>query len=146
MTKDEFIGGYQYFYKGTTEPLMYVGGCPSQDVGKFKSNLGLYHYEYRNMRTHTQPELKYPNPPLPHYKQRIAHAMGANIEWRSHTCGAWKASKHPKWHSDFKYRVKVEKTIDDLRIEWLEANICSHENYIEENKKELAELKPTANY
>jgi hypothetical protein len=91
---------------------------------------------------------KYLNPPLPHCEERIAHARGANIEFEDICCrvNKWKFTNDPKWHENIKYRVKVEKTKDDLRIEELERLIFYWEQMINEHKKELAELKPTIHY
>ena len=91
---------------------------------------------------------KYPNPPLPHCEERIAFAKGANIEFENR-CGThskWMFTGDPKWHENIKYRVKVEKTKDDLRIEELERYIFNTESAINVYKKELAELKPTVHY
>ena len=146
MTKNEFIIGDQYSYEGRSEPLTYLGESKSPEVGMFKSPLsGLYHNEYRNMELFTKPEPQYPNPPLPHCEERIAFAKGANIE-SSLTGENWCYTDTPQWNPNVKYRVKVEKTKDDLRIEKLEENIRAHENYIKEYKKELAKLKPTVHY
>jgi hypothetical protein len=146
MDKSNFITGNEYLYKGTTDPMTYLGGCASEDVGRFESNSGLYHYEYRNMSTYTQPQ--YPNPPLPHCKERIAFAKGANIEYedRSGLYSKWRFTGDPKWYTGTKYRVKLEKTKDDLRIETLESCICDHQAILDDYKKELAELKPTVHY
>jgi hypothetical protein len=45
-----------------------------------------------------------------------------------------------------KYRVKVEKTKDDLRIEELERRIAEDLRILNMHKKELAELKPAVHY
>ena len=119
MDKSNFIIGNEYLYKGTTDPMTYLGGCASQDVGRFKSGTRTYHYEYRDMSTYTQPQ--YPNPPLPHCEERIAHARGANIEILKK--GEWILCEFPTWNDYKAYRVKVEKTEDDLRIEVLESCI-----------------------
>jgi hypothetical protein len=90
-------------------------------------------------------ETKYPNPPLPHCEERIAFAKGANIEFLS-VAGTWLSAKDPSWDDELKYRVKVEKTKDQLRIEELKRFIIIWEEVIDEHKKELAELKPISHY
>ena len=47
-----------------------------------------------------------PNPPLPHYKERIAHALGADIEFAV-DCPAWNKLGKPNWLEDIKYRVAI---------------------------------------
>jgi hypothetical protein len=93
-------------------------------------------------------EPQYPNPPLPHCEERIAFAKGANIEFedRCGTHSKWMFTGDPKWHANIKYRVKLGKTKDDLRIEELERliriNKKANIGYIEE----LADLNPTVHY
>jgi hypothetical protein len=93
-------------------------------------------------------EPQYPNPPLPHCKERIAHAKGANIEFEDICCrvNKWEFTNDPKWHENIKYRVKVEKTEDDLQIERLENLIIIRQDDVKRFTKELAELKPTIHY
>jgi hypothetical protein len=151
MNKNEFIKGNQYTYKGAVNARIYTysGDSYSQGVGIFKDFEGTpYHLKYTKMIPHTQPEPQYPNPPLPHCEERIAFAKGANIEFedRCGTHSKWMFTGYPKWHPNIKYRVKVEKTEDDLRIEVLESCICDHQAILDDYKKELAELKPTVHY
>jgi hypothetical protein len=144
MTKNEFIIGDQYSYKGDA-PLTYVGEASGQGFGLFENNHGSnWHYVYENMTPCTKPEPKYPNPPLPHCEERIAFCRGANIEFLYD--GTWVFDEDPKWYPDSRYRVKVEKTKDELRIEELKRFIIIWEEMIDEHKKELAELKPTIHY
>ena len=91
-------------------------------------------------------EPQYPNPPLTHCEERIAFARGANIEASITNNGPWCFVADPEWHPNVKYRVKVEKTKDDLRIEELERRIAEDMRVLDEHKKELAELKPTVHY
>ena len=91
---------------------------------------------------------EYPNPPLPHCEERIAFAKGANIEFedRCGTHSKWMFTGYPKWHPNIKYRVKVEKTKDDLQIERLENLIIIRQDDVKRFTKELAKLKPTVHY
>ena len=155
MNKNEFIIGDEYIYSGSSvsmeyvsEPMKYVSESLSPNVGRFVGKKETYHCEYRNMTPCTKVEPKYPNPPLPHCEERIAFAKGANIEFENR-CGThskWMFTGDPKWHANIKYRVKLGKTQDDLRIEKLEENIRAHENYIKQYIEELADLKPTVHY
>ena len=145
MDKSNFIVGDEYIYGGTSDPMTYTGESYSQSVGIFTNHAGTYyHYEYRNMSTYTQQQ--YPNPPLPHCEERIAFAKGANIESRHIYNANWWDDEEPQWLPEIKYRVKVEKTKDDLRIEQLERYIFNTESAINVYKKELAGLKPTVHY
>ena len=47
-----------------------------------------------------------PNPPLPHYKERIAHALGADIEFYSDLNSGWLEVEKPAW-LEYKYRVAI---------------------------------------
>ena len=150
MTKNKFIKGDKYTYEGTVDARIYtyMGESCSQGIGIFKdcfSESTTYYLRYTSMIPCTKPEPQYPHPPLPHCEERIAHAKGANIEF-SITGENWHCSGAPLWNPKHFYRVKVEKTEDDLRIEKLEENIRAHENYIKEYKKELAKIKPTVHY
>tara|TARA_R110000822_G_scaffold80570_2_gene191955 strand:+ start:1211 stop:1678 length:468 start_codon:yes stop_codon:yes gene_type:complete len=91
---------------------------------------------------------QYPNPPLQHCEERIAHARGANIESSIANNGHWFFVADPEWQPHLKYRVKVEpvKTKDDLRIERLEIKIRNNERANADHRKEIAELKPTVHY
>jgi hypothetical protein len=89
---------------------------------------------------------KYPNPPLPHCEERIAFAKGANIECQYPNHKTWYNDDDPSWQPKFKYRVKVENTKDDPRIEELEQILAKEKIFIDKIKKELAELKPTIHY
>jgi hypothetical protein len=91
-------------------------------------------------------EPQYPNPPLPHCEVRIAFAKGANIESKHKDNVTWWDDEKPKWLPELKYRVKVEKTKDNLRIEELEQRIAEDMRVLDKHKKELAELKPTVHY
>jgi hypothetical protein len=144
MTKNEFIIGDPYLYKGNANAMTYMGETLSEDLGMFESRNTTQYYAYSIMTPCTQSQ--YPNPPLPHCKERIAFAKGANIEYRLLTQGIWHNCATPQWLPGLKYRVKVEKTNDDLRIEELEENIRAHENCVKQYKKELADLKPTSHY
>ena len=89
-------------------------------------------------------EPQYPNPPLPHCEERIAHAKGANIE--VYDGGGWQDVAFPSWKTCYQYRVKVEKTKDDLQIERLENLIIIRQDDVKRFTKELAKLKPTVHY
>jgi hypothetical protein len=89
---------------------------------------------------------EYPNPPLPHCEERIAFAEGANIEASIPNNGHWFFVADPEWQPHLRYRVKVEKTKDDLRIEELERRIAEDMRVLDKHKKELAKLKPTVHY
>jgi hypothetical protein len=146
MNKNEFIIGEKYSYQGQGGTITYKGQSESPYVGIFKSPFNEMSYnEYKHMLPCTQPEPKYPHPPLPHCEERIAHAKGANIEF-SITGENWNCSGAPLWNPKHFYRVKVEKTKDDLRIEELEENIRALEDCVKAYKKELAKLKPTVHY
>jgi hypothetical protein len=135
MNKNEFIVGDEYIYNGNSDPMTYAGEGYIQGVGVFKSDSSnVFHCKYTRMTSCTKP---YPNPPLPHCKERIAFAKGANIEY-SRSEGNWYPTHNPTWNPNFKYRVKVEKTKDDLRIEELEENIRALEDCVKAYKKELA--------
>jgi hypothetical protein len=148
MNKSKFRVGKQYSYQGRSEPLTYLGQSKQNpEFGMFKSPLNeMYHNEYRNMDLFKQPEPQYPNPPRPHCEERIAFAKGANIEgqYRNHT--TWHDDPDPSWNPNSRYRVKVEKTKDDLRIEELERRIAEDMRVLDKHKKELADLKPTVHY
>jgi hypothetical protein len=148
MNKSKFRVGKQYSYQGRSEPLTYLGQSKKNpEFGMFKSPLNeMHHNEYKNMDLFTQPEPQYPNPPLPHCEERIAFARGANIECQTARCGPWMFTDDPRWHEHIKYRVKVEKTKDDLRIEELERRIAEDLRILNMHKKELADLKPTVHY
>tara|TARA_R110000851_G_scaffold4894_1_gene20155 strand:- start:138 stop:494 length:357 start_codon:yes stop_codon:yes gene_type:complete len=114
MNKSKFIKGNQYSYQGDAELLTYSGESQYHGVGVFKSDSGnVYHYDYENMTPCTKPEPQYPNPPLPHCEERIAFARGANIEFSIFGI-EWRHDAKPAWNRNFKYRVKVEKTEDEL--------------------------------
>jgi hypothetical protein len=147
----KFIKGDKYTYEGTVDARIYTyaGESYSQGVGIFKdcfSESTSYHLRYTSMIQHTKAEPQYPNPPLPHCKERIAHARGANIESSITNNGPWCFVADPEWQPHLKYQVKAEKTKDDLRIEELERLIRISENCIKKRKEELAELKPTVHY
>ncbi len=142
MNKSKFRLGEQYTYQSDIEVLTYLRESQHYGTGVFKSDSGnIHHYLYCNMIPCKKP---YPNPPLLHCEERIAFARGANIE--SQGCGTWEDAKYPKWHTNFKYRVKVEKTKDEVKIERLEELIVTHLECIEIFKKELNKLKPTSHY
>ncbi len=146
MNKSKFRLGEQYTYQSDIEVLTYLRESQHYGTGVFKSDSGnIHHYLYCNMTPCKKP---YPNPPLSHCEERIAFARGANIEcqYQNQNHKTWKASKYPKWHSDFKYRVKEEKTEDEVKIERLEELIVTHLECIEIFKKELDKLKPTSHY
>jgi hypothetical protein len=103
------------------------------------------HSSWLNVEAVKLAEPQYPNPPLPHCEERIAFARGANIEFLS-LKGTWLRARYPSWDDELKYRVKVEKTKDDLRIEQLEKLIAADSLVLDKYKKELAELKPTIHY
>jgi hypothetical protein len=148
MNKSKFRVGKQYSYQGRSEPLTYLGQSKQNpEFGMFKSPLNeMYHNEYRNMDLFKQPEPQYPNPPLPHCEERIAFAKGANIESKHKDNVTWWDDEEPQWLPEIRYRVKVEKTKDDMRIERLERFIDKNQALINKFKTELAELKPTVNY
>ena len=147
MNKNNFIAGNQYSYKKDNKTLTYSGKAKNRGVGVFKSNSGnVYHYKYENMVPFTKPEPKYPNPPIVHCKERIAHAKGANIECQYPNHKTWYNDDDPSWQTKFRYRVKVEKTKDQLRIEQLEKLIAADSLVLDKYKKELSQLKPTVHY
>ena len=88
----------------------------------------------------------YANSPLPHCDMRIEHAKGANIESSITNNGPWVFVANPEWQPHLRYRVKVEKTKDDLRIEELERRIAEDLRILDKHKKELIKLKPTIHY
>jgi hypothetical protein len=88
------------------------------------------------------PVRKYPNPPLKHLKERIAFAMGANIQF-SRAGVKWyncEKGKDPLWLPKNMYRVKLEKSEDELRIEELERLITENLTIISQYRIELTEL------
>jgi hypothetical protein len=144
MKQEDMEVGREYVNKGMCK-WHYQGRVGNSQTGRFKDQHGHYH----NMRYDRMEEApQYPNPPLPHCEERIAFAKGANIEFedRCGTHSKWMFTGDPKWHANVKYRVKVEKTEDDLRIEVLKSCICDHQAILDDYKKELAELKPTVHY
>jgi hypothetical protein len=149
MNKSKFIVGEKYIYTGTRmsgHVVTYV--CADTcSGGIFKNSLlERYSYQYKNMAPYKQPKPKYPNPPLPHCEERIAFAKGANIESSITNNGPWCFVADPEWQPHLRYRVKVEKTKDDLRIEELERRIAEDLRILNMHKKELADLKPTVHY
>tara|TARA_R110000851_G_scaffold26574_1_gene75203 strand:+ start:352 stop:798 length:447 start_codon:yes stop_codon:yes gene_type:complete len=148
MTKYEFIVGDQYIEDGHVGRIYtYVSESHTKSVGIFTNCSGTnYHLRYETMSLCKKPEPKYPNSPLQHCEERIAFAKGANIEASIANNGHWFFDADPEWQPHLRYRVKVEKTKDDLRIEELEENIRAHENCVKAYKKELAKLKPTVHY
>ena len=142
---NEFIVGNQYSHQRDGELLTYSGESQYNGVGVFKTDSGnVYNYKYENMLPFTKTEPKYPNPPLPHCEERIAFAKGANIEFLHD--GIWLDAPKPNWSVIEKYRVKIEKTKDELQIERLEKLIIIRQDDVQRYKKELAELKPTIHY
>jgi hypothetical protein len=138
----EFIVGNQYIYKDNTGLVTYLGESKRPIMGRFKSDSGyVYHYEYESVTACTKPEPKYPNPPLPHCKERIAHAKGANIECQHQSHKTWCNAPDPQWLPKNMYRVKVEKTKDDLRIEALYAECQILISKLNELNEEIAELE-----
>ena len=124
-----------------------MGESYSQGIGIFKdcfSESTTYYLRYTSMIPCTKAEPQYPNPPLPHCEERIAHAKGANIE--VYDGGGWQDVAFPSWKTCYQYRVKVEKTEDDLQIERLENLIIIRQDDVKRFTKELAELKPTVHY
>jgi hypothetical protein len=150
MTKNEFIIGNQYIYRDTVDARIYTyeGQSWKDNVGVFKNHLGeINHIAYANIAPHTKlVEPQYPNPPLPHCEERIAFAQGANIEYLLLSEGIWHNSATPQWFPELKYRVKVEKTKDELRIEELERLITENLIVISKHRIELADLKPSYHY
>ena len=147
----KFIKGDKYTYEGTVDARIYTyaGESYSQGVGIFKdcfSESTSYHLRYTSMIPCTKAEPQYPNPPLPHCKERIAFAKGANIESKHKDNVTWWDDEEPQWLPEIRYRVKVEKTKDDMRIERLERFIDKNQALLNKFKKELAELKPTVHY
>ena len=136
-----FVIGDKYKHYDYTEEYIYLGEASTQDVGMFKNGKCTinYQYEYDTMRPCKK--TKYPNPPLPHCEERIAFAQGANIEFSITNNGPWCFVADPKWQPHLKYRVKIEKTKDELQIERVEQCIEDHEHFISKYKEELAELK-----
>ncbi len=152
MNKSKFIIGDEYIHQIQADSCIftiytYVGKGFDQIIGIFTDFEGTrYHLEYQNMIPCTKVESQYPNPPLPHCEERIAHAKGANIEQFLLDSNVWRFTKNPSWNPDIEYRVKVENTKDDLRIEQLEKLIAADSLVLDKYKKELSELKPTIHY
>ena len=143
MNNSEFIVGDEYIYKGTVDSRTYTYASKSsrKSVGIFTNCSGtIYYLKYENMTPCKQTEPQYPNPPLPHCEERIAFCRGVNIEFL-YDDPQWVFDQDPKWYLDGGYRVKVEKTKDELRIEELERIIAEDRRIIDKHKKELAELK-----
>ena len=55
--------------------------------------------------------------PRPHYKERIAHAEGYEIESRFGNHDVWLSEPDPEWYDNWQYRVKPEP-VDDIVIPW----------------------------
>jgi hypothetical protein len=152
MNKSKFIIGDEYIHQIEADSCIftiytYVGKGLDQVIGIFTDFEGTpYHFEYTNMIPCTKVEPKYPNPPLPHCEERIAFAKGANIEYLLLNEGIWHNSATPSWNPKLKYRVKTEKTKDDLRIEKLEQLIKRDMRFLDTHRKQLAELKPKIHY
>ena len=96
------------------------------------------------MTPYKQPEPQYPNPPRIHCEERIAFAKGANIQVLAF--GTWYDIDNPTFDELVKYRVKVEKTKDELHIERLELKIQNNERANADHKKEIAEIKSKLHY
>jgi hypothetical protein len=138
----EFIVGNHYIYKDTTGLVTYLGESKRPIVGRFKSDSGnVYHYEYESVTPCTNPEPKYPNPPLPHCEERIAFAKGANIESSRKDRVKWGDDLNPTWSDYRAYRVKVEKTKDELRIEELYERVQILMSELNDLNEEIAELE-----
>ena len=142
MKQEDMAVGMEYVNKSVCK-WHYQGRVGNSQAGRFKDQHGDYHI-MRYDRMEEAP--KYPHPPLPHCEERIAHAKGANIESSITNNGPWCFVADPEWQPHLKYRVKVEKTKDELRIEKIERHILEHEHFLDKFKKELAELKPTVHY
>lgn len=57
-----------------------------------------------------------PNPPRTHWKERIAYALGADIEWAYHD-SAWRKEGNPEFSGDCKYRVEIPNIHAEKRAE-----------------------------
>jgi hypothetical protein len=139
----EFIVGDQYIYEGHIDRIYtYVSESHTKSVGIFTNCSGTkYHLRYENMTPCTKPEPQYPNPPLPHCEERIAFARGANIESSITNNGPWCFVADPEWQPHLKYRVKVEKTKDELRIEELYERVQILISELNDLNEEIAEIE-----
>jgi hypothetical protein len=52
----------------------------------------------------------------PHYKERIAHAEGHEIQYRQDDQDTWEDTEEPAWCEELQYRVKPE-TKPDVVVE-----------------------------
>jgi hypothetical protein len=135
--------GYQGNYKkGMRGKIIFISGKNA----KLQDDRDTPHSYWLAFSAIKLAKTKYPNPPLPHCEERIAFARGANIESSITNNGPWCFVADPEWQPHLKYRVKVEKTEDDLQIERLEQILAKEKIFIDKIKKELAELKPTIHY
>ena len=142
---NEFIAGNQYIHNKIDDygTYTYIDGNTfrkNKNIGAFTDCAGIvYHLKYENMIPRTNPKHEYPNPPLPHCKERIAFARGANIQLLA--SGIWYDIDNPRFDEIVRYRVKIEKTKDELLIERLELKIRNNERANADHKKEINELK-----
>ena len=142
MKQEDMAVGMEYVNKSVCK-WHYQGRVGNSQAGRFKDQHGDYHI-MRYDRMEEAP--KYPNPPLPHCEERIAFAKGANIENKHKDNVTWWDDEEPQWLPKLRYRVKAEKTKDDLRIEELERRIAEDLRILNMHKRELADLKPTVHY
>lgn len=54
----------------------------------------------------------------PHYKERIAHAEGHEIETCLKDSGIWVDCRNPEWVEDQKYRVKQPQIVHERHFRW----------------------------
>jgi hypothetical protein len=135
MKQEDMEVGREYVNKGMCK-LHYQGRMGNSQAGRFKDQHGDYH----NMRYDRMEEApKYPNQPLPNCEERIAHARGANIEVLIK--GEWILCDFPPWSDYRSYRVKVEKTRDELRIEELYERVQILISELNDINEEIAELE-----
>jgi hypothetical protein len=145
MNKSKFIIGDEYIHQIQADSCIftiytYVGKGLDQVIGIFTDFEGTrYHLEYTNMIPCTKVEPQYPNPPLAHCEERIAFAKGANIEILKQ--GEWIFCEFPTWNDYRSYRVKVEKTKDELRIEELYERVQILISELNDLNEEITELE-----
>lgn len=91
------------------------GGCISVKTTEGVGYTGVYsdRFELAN---------KYPNAPHKHVKEMIAFAEGANIEYFD-SMNAWCHVPSPTWGVINEYRIKPEKTTNQLEIERIESEM-----------------------
>lgn len=80
--------------------------------------------------------IKYPNPLHKHRDLIIAWANGTEIEYFSTDFGEmWVETKNPCWDTRLKYRIKPTKSVKDIEIEQIQAEMDKLKERLEKIKE-----------